>query len=125
MYRTARRIGPIACLIATTALLVALAGCEEGPSMIRVHNTSTYAYSELEVGPYQIGDLAPDEYTEYLDFGTAYDYNYVRLTIDANEFVIQPVDYVGEEPLGEGFFTYELRVVSYDDRTLEIHAVGD
>jgi hypothetical protein len=111
------------------ALLLAgaLGACEsgEGTTLIRIHNASTYDYEELQVGEEAYGTLAAGAFTEYRDFGTAYRYNYVILRIGVDEFVIQPIDYVGEVPLGDGKFTYEIKVVDYDSRTLSIEAVED
>lgn len=114
-------------LLTATGLLLTLGACigNDGPTMIRIHNASTYDYQELEVGQHTFGDLSADGFTEYRDFGTAYHYNYVRLTIGGDEFIIQPIDYVGEEPLGEGDFTYEIDVVDYDSRALDISALTD
>ena len=112
---------------ATLLFLLALAACDpaDGPSMIRIHNVSTYEYQELEVGDELYGTLGPDAYTEYREYPIAYRYNYVRLTITGDEFVLQPIDYVGETPLGPGNFTYEIDVADYDSRSLEIQAVAD
>jgi hypothetical protein len=109
-------------------LAAVLGGCKPGAggaTLIRIHNASTYDYDELQVGQEVYGALPAGAYTEYRDFGTAYRYNYVLLRIGADEFVIQPIDYVGEEPLGEGTFTYEIDVVDYDSRNLSIEAVED
>jgi hypothetical protein len=114
-------------LTIAAALLLGLTGCPEpdGPSMIRIHNASSYDFEELQVGDHDFGPLPIDGYTEYRDFGTAYDYNYVSLTVAGDLFVLQPVDHVGEEPLGEGEFTYEIDIVDYDGRGLSIHSVAD
>lgn len=110
----------LAILMAST-----LAACESGPSMVRIHNASTYDYQDLQVGDETYGTLSAGQYTEYRDFGTAYRYNYVSLTIASDAFVLQPIDYVGEEPLGEGEFTYEIDVNDYDARALSIEAISD
>lgn len=93
--------------------------------MIRIHNVSPYEYQALEVGDEFYGTLAPDAYTEYREYPIAYRYNYVRLTIAGDEFVLQPIDYVGETPLGPGQFTYEIDVADYLARRLDIRAVAD
>jgi hypothetical protein len=93
--------------------------------MVRIHNVSTYDYEDLQVGEEMYGTLAAGDTTEYRDFGVAYSYNYVSLRIGVDEFVLQPIDYVGETPLGEGQFTYEIDVLDYDARSLSIQAVPD
>jgi hypothetical protein len=112
---------------ALLSLSCALAACQpaDGPSMIRIHNTSSYEYQELEVGDQYYGTLGPDAYTEYREFTVAYRYNYVRLTIAGDEFVLQPIDYVGEQPLGLGDFTYEIDIADYDARGIDIQAVAE
>jgi hypothetical protein len=106
-------------------VLGACAPTTEGATLIRIHNVSTYDYDELQVGQEAYGTLPAGTFSEYRDFGTAYRYNYVLLRIGADEFVIQPIDYVGETPLGGGMFTYEIDVVDYDSRTLSIQAVEE
>ena len=106
-------------------LALSLVACETGPTMVRIHNISTHDYQELEVGLESYGTLGAGQTTEYRDFGTAYRYNYVRLLIDAQEYIIQPIDYVGEVPLGEGDFTYEVDVLDLATGSLSIEAVED
>jgi len=96
---------------------------------IRLHNVSEYDFENVEInpgnGPTQYGDIASGEKTGYHPFERAYRYAYVRLFIAGTEFVIQPIDYVGETPLGPGIFTYELDVVDFENRSLSIAAVED
>ena len=50
---------------------------------------------------------------------------YVRLFVDENEFIIQPIDFVGETPLGSGKFTYVLEVIDFENRILNIKTSND
>ena len=51
--------------------------------------------------------------TCYRSFDTAYNYAYIQIFIDDKEFKLQPIDYVGEQPLGIGNFTYLLDISDY------------
>ncbi len=101
----------------------------EGATNIRVHNASFYDFENVEINPFNeptnFGDVRRGEKTGYQPFEIAYRYAYVRLFIDDKEFIIQPIDYVGETPLGPGKFTYVLKVVDFKNRILDISAVKD
>lgn len=96
---------------------------------IRLHNISEYDFQNVEINPLneltQFGDLASGAKTGYQPFERAYRYAYVRLFIDGNEFIIQPIDYIGETPLGPGTFTYKIDVVDFENRSLSITTVPD
>jgi hypothetical protein len=55
------------------------------------------------------GDIAAGEMSEYRRIGLAYGYAYVAAVVDGEKRVLQPIDYVGEEPLAPGDYTYVLR----------------
>jgi len=79
---------------------------------IRIKNTSTIDFDKVQVGdadkPH--GNIAPNEYSEYLKYGTAYEYAYIKIESGSETYVLQPIDFVGEKPLTPGFYTYELNV---------------
>ena len=83
-----------------------------GPSALRVLNASGYDFDLLEVaGPDQFEDYGPllaGEATEYRLWPTAYSYAAIRVEVLGQEFMIQPIDYVGESPIGGGLHAYEL-----------------
>ena len=56
------------------------------------------------------GEIKGGETSCYRVYEKAYRYAYVNLYIDGEEYIIQPIDYVGEQPLGEGAFTYLIDV---------------
>ncbi|MFQ5605300.1 MAG: hypothetical protein ACE5HS_18700 [bacterium] len=91
---------------------------------LRIHNASQYDFTSVQIDPYNqltlYGDIKHSEITAYQPFEIAYRYAYVRLFIDGNEFIIQPIDFVGETPLGKGQFTYELNVFDFQNRALSI-----
>ncbi|NIR47311.1 hypothetical protein GWO43_02400 [candidate division KSB1 bacterium] len=98
-------------------------------TFIRLHNASEYDFKNVEINtcdsPADFGDIKSGEKTDYQSFEIAYRYAYVRLFVDSEEFIIQPIDYVGETPLGLGFFTYKLEVVDFENRILNITAIED
>ena len=81
----------------------------EGPTMIRAHNVSDFDYENVVVDGKEFGNLASGERSEYLEFeGTVYRYAPVELDVDGTHYDLQPIDYVGETPLGGGHFAYEI-----------------
>jgi len=47
--------------------------------------------------------------SEYRQVALAYGYAYVSAMVDGEKRVLQPIDYVGEEPLAPGDYTYVLQ----------------
>ena len=89
-----------------------------GPANIRVQNISLFDFDEVEVaapgGVANYGSVAVQETSDYQSFTEAYRYAAIRVTIDDKDFVLQPIDYVGESPLGAGNFTYIIDVPDYE-----------
>ncbi|MCB0502211.1 MAG: hypothetical protein KDD32_05975 [Bacteroidetes bacterium] len=89
--------------------------------LIRVNNVSPYDFEDLLVntsgGENEYGNLGSDLISVYKSYDFAYQYAYVSLTIDGKEFVLQPIDYVGETKIPNGKYTYEINV---DTATEEI-----
>ncbi|MGB5379031.1 hypothetical protein, partial [Muriicola sp.] len=63
--------------------------------------------------------LDPDTYSEYKEFETAYAYAYIQITAGEEVYVLQPIDFVGEEILPIGLYTYELDIDAEGQVTLE------
>lgn len=101
----------------------------ENSTLIRIHNASEYDFLRVEVNTYDepinYGTIKRDEKSRYKTFELAYRYAYVRLFVDENEFIIQPIDFVGETPLGSGKFTYVLEVIDFENRILNIKTSKD
>ncbi len=101
----------------------------ENSTLIRIHNASEYDFLRVEVNTYDepinYGTIKSDEKSRYKTFEVAYRYAYVRLFVDENEFIIQPIDFVGETPLGSGKFTYVLEVIDFENRILNIKTSKD
>ncbi|GLC28324.1 hypothetical protein [Roseisolibacter agri] len=119
--------GIVAAVLATSLL-----GCDDGPSgpdgatRLRVRNASTVELQNLLVvlpteERIAAVSLAAGGTTGYVAVRTAYRYAYVEASVAGRHIVLQPIDYVGEQPLGAGCFTYDLRVDA-DQRFLSIAA---
>lgn len=106
----------------STILLMALfllLGCqkevktlEEGV-FIRIENTSKYTYQGIKVSIAEekfYEPLAPGTSSAYQRFSKAFRYAYIELKINNKRFSLQPIDYVGEEELKDGKYTYQLNV---------------
>lgn len=55
-------------------------------------------------------NLEPGNISAYRKLDTAYRYGYIRVETGDKEYVLQPFDYVGEKPLGNGQYSYELDI---------------
>lgn len=88
---------------------------------IRVKNVSSLVFEEVQVGEAEElhMNVAPDEYSEYLEYEEAYRYAFIRIQSGEQTFTLQPIDFVGEEVLPPGFYTYELDVSDTGDVSLE------
>ncbi|NVO29825.1 hypothetical protein [Hymenobacter lapidiphilus] len=85
-----------------------------GEVFIRVKNASSYQFQSVQVrapdDENNYGALGTGKETSYAAYTTAYRYAYVKVLIDGQEFVFQPIDYVGELPLQPGKYAYVLDV---------------
>ncbi|MGB5645754.1 hypothetical protein [Muriicola sp.] len=88
---------------------------------IRINNKSSLVFDEVLVGDedHIYEALDPDTYSEYKEFETAYSYAYIRITSGEEVYVLQPIDFVGEEILPIGLYTYELDIDTEGQVTLE------
>lgn len=109
------------------AIVIALAGCDStkfdsATVYLRVQNASTTDFSSVLVdtgGSANYGAVSAGHYSEYRSMEIAYRYGYVKAEVDDSEFVLQPIDYVGEVPLTPGKYTYRLTIVD-DHLALEL-----
>ncbi|QBA63526.1 hypothetical protein [Muriicola soli] len=88
---------------------------------IRIKNSSTIQFDEVVVGDEEhlYEDLAQDSFSEYKEYEMAYRYAYIRITSGEESFVLQPIDFVGEEELPFGLYTYDLNLTEEGEVTLE------
>ena len=80
----------------------------EDEVLIRLSNVSAYDYKTIKVNNTSFGNVNQGEKSEYKVFKLAYRYGFVELEIDGSTYTIQPIDYVGETPLGSGKYTYQI-----------------
>jgi hypothetical protein len=96
---------------------------------IRIKNISKYDFCNVTINPNidlaNYGIIKSRESTCYITFDKAYKYAYIRLNIGNKEFILQPIDYVGEQELGVGNFTYSIDVIDFDNKILSITTTKD
>lgn len=86
----------------------------EAPILIRLRNTSDTlemraAYAIFPEDTVLFGDIPARGYTEYRPVRKSYRYAYVRVQAGGREWIMQPVDFVGEKLLEPGRYTWEIR----------------
>ena len=54
--------------------------------------------------------IAPGEVTDYRSANGAYSYGYLDVLVDGVRRTLQPIDYVGEEPLDGGEYTFVITI---------------
>ncbi|MCH8904030.1 MAG: hypothetical protein IIA45_08970 [Bacteroidetes bacterium] len=96
---------------------------------IRINNISEYDFCNFVLIPMHksanYGNIKSGKTSCYIPFDQAYGYSFVQLFIGKDEFIIQPIDYVGEPLLDYGTFTYSIDLIDYDTRSLSIIATKD
>lgn len=109
-------------------LIIVLSACKKdqvdtyqnsGNINIRIQNSTVYQMKELIVdtsgGINDFGTLNANMYSGYKRFDKAYRYAFVSFKINGTTYFIQPVDYVGEEPLANGSYTYKIMLDKLED----------
>lgn len=105
--------------------------CQEDANKtnIRIKNNSKYDFCNVIIDPSgkltNYGIVKSGENSCYNYFDSAFQYAYVKLYIGDNEFILQPIDYVGEQPLGVGKFTYSIDVSDFNNKTLTLKATKE
>lgn len=81
---------------------------------IRIRNASLLPFEDIEVntsgGINKFGTVGDNEMSDYKTFDFAYRYSFVKLNINGEPYIIQPIDYTGEHKLESGKYTYEIRL---------------
>lgn len=88
---------------------------EETPDgvYLRLRNGSSVDFDEITVSvglPIEFGALPAHADSDYLPADGIYSYAYIHATSSEGDFIYQPTDYVGETPLGPGYYTYGLSI---------------
>lgn len=99
---------------------------------IRIENQSGSTFESVFVntsgGAYNYGNILPGDTTNYYHFDFAYNYAYIELIANNDTLIIQPIDFVGEEKLSEGLYTYRLNLIDMglnNDSVLVMNTVKD
>ena len=87
-----------------------------GDRRIRVRNAGAVDFDEVRVffpdrpdAAVSYGPIKKGAVSDYKSVARAYRYAHVEAVAGARQFVLRPMDYVGEEELPPGRFTYVLR----------------
>ncbi|MDG1911949.1 MAG: hypothetical protein P8I42_03895, partial [Flavobacteriaceae bacterium] len=79
---------------------------------IRLSNISEYNFKNIVVntstGNVDFENIDSGQMSQYKNFETAYQYAFVELEIEGRIHTIQPIDYVEETPLEDGYYTYQI-----------------
>jgi len=93
---------------------------------IRLSNISQFDFQNIVVntttGNTNFENISSQQMTNYKTFQTAYRYAFVELQIDGQTYTFQPIDYVGETPLENGNYTYQINV---DESNLSLTLIED
>jgi len=96
-------------------VLVLIFGCTDRDDNISAVNLRIKNTSELNFNTVRVGaedkvhqNVAAGDFSDYLEYEEAYRYAYIEIETDSATYVLQPIDFVGEEKLDIGFYTYEL-----------------
>ena len=98
-------------------LVMALGACDnpfggDGDTLIRLENATQLELTNVTFSsghdPIDFERIAPGDRTEYVEVERSYSYGYLKVTANGGEYTMQPIDYVGEEEIGPGRFTFRI-----------------
>lgn len=96
---------------------------------IRLKNVSSYNYQNIVIntsaGEVKYSDLNSKQASNYKEFEKAYRYAFVQLSIDGTTYTYQPIDYVGESPLENGNYTYEINTNIHSPQSIVLNLKRD
>lgn len=93
------------------SLFIFFTSCSDEESTeanIRIKNVSSENYQNVSILTFSLENLESGDLSEYRQFDRAYRIASVSLEIDGENFDLQVIDFVGEEPLESGNYTYEI-----------------
>jgi hypothetical protein len=110
-------------------VLLSLAGCDSpvglfgGDVEIRIANNSSFRFERVDAvfpeDEVSYGAISANSLSSYRTVSAAYRYAYIEVQVNGEELRIQPIDYVGENKLGAGRYTYVLNVTIEGYLTLD------
>ncbi|SFJ22583.1 hypothetical protein [Olleya namhaensis] len=75
---------------------------------IRITNISDNVFCNVVLIDMNCGIIEQNQSSCYRAFESGYNYSFIELEIDGNTYTIQPIDFVGETPLENGYYTYQI-----------------
>lgn len=103
----------------TLVAIAAAAACSNPLSsadgtQIRLRNASTFELTAVTfasgASEVKFARLGPSEVTAYAEVASAYRYGYLDVRVNGERRQLQPIDYVGENVIGSGRFTYVITI---------------
>jgi hypothetical protein len=107
------------------SLVFLFLSCDDDPEPadgvnLRIQNQSGLIFDEVYVGSsrddHTFGELLPGMKSDYARFDILYRYAYIRIQSGTREYILQPIDFVGEQPLAAGNYRYILSIEDTDDK---------
>ena len=88
---------------------------------IRIKNSSALTFDRVvvESEDHIYENIGADSFSDYQEYETAYSFNYIEITSGEETYVLQPIDFVGEEELPIGLYTYDLQIDQEGQVSLE------
>jgi hypothetical protein len=87
----------------------------EDATRLRIQNASDVNFTSVQVSfpeaDASYGAIEAGRRSEYQRVDQAYRYGFIEVEANEETYTIQPIDYVGEEPLEPGQYTYHLDIV--------------
>ncbi len=105
--------------VVATAVIMAAGGCNSATGLddvsVRLENASPVPFGEATLytseGPQTSYDVGPGGATPFIAVATAYRIATTEVVIEDDTLRLQVIDFVGEEPLSAGRYTYVISVV--------------
>jgi hypothetical protein len=110
------------------ALVLVFAGCTESePTTVRICNDTGFDINAVAWNTIYAVDVLPIGACSDYETPTTDVYRYTAVTfrVQTDAFMIQPVDFVGETPLGDGAWSYHLSITDYASRSANVAAQRD
>lgn len=106
-------------------LILSLVGCSDDSGFdtgvgLRIVNQSSVDFDNVLVSSggagQNFGPLKSGRTSEYLNYESIYRYGYILIDAGDKQYVLQPIDYVGEKKYEKGDFSYLVNINNPDDQ---------
>ncbi|MDP5140078.1 MAG: hypothetical protein NWP83_06355 [Spirosomaceae bacterium] len=102
---------------------------EVGDLLIRIENATSTEMQNVYVntagGEGSYGDVPKNEKSHYINYKSAYRYAFVRFVSRNDTVRVQPIDYVGEQQLTSGSYTYKITMTNKNSDFANIELTKD